>query len=132
MPYVYVYQCGACGSDQEIVLSREFHREADGRRVDYEYPSPDLYEWPPRRVAGLWSHLWCPSCRRSQPRVLVELDEPAEHPVQAFLAAEARRLSGGETGPCPACGTLLLAELDGTPCPVCPDGHLELIGEYEP
>jgi len=132
MPYVYVYQCQRCGFDAEICVCREFRREADGAPVDYEYPSGDLYEWPPRRVAGLWSRLWCPACRRVQSLVLLELDEPAEHPVQAFLAAEARGFTGEETGPCPACGQPLLLEPEGAACPACPDGALTAIGEYEP
>lgn len=132
MPYVYVYQCNQCPYDAEVRLSEEFCRAADGTRQTYLYPDPDLYEWPPRRVAGLWSHLWCPACRAVRPYVLVELDLPAEHPVQAFLAAEARGLTGGETGPCPECGTHLLLELDGVPCPACKPGVLRLIGEYEP
>src|SRR4051794_8283701 len=76
MPYVYVYQCDRCGYDVEISLSREFSLEADGSRVPYEYPQPDLYEWPVKRVSGLWNHLWCPGCRAVRPHVVVELDEP--------------------------------------------------------
>lgn len=132
MPYVYVYQCNRCGRDLELALSREFRREPDGTPVDYHYPDPNLYEWPPRKVAGLWSHLWCPGCRGVRSHILVELDEPAEHPVQAFLAAEARGMSGGETGPCPECGTLLHIDAEGAPCPACEGGVLECIGEYEP
>jgi hypothetical protein len=132
MPYVYVYQCNRCDHDLEITLAREFRREADGTRADFHYPDPDLYEWPPRRVAGLWSKLWCPQCRKLQPRILVELDEPAEHPVQAFLAAESKGQTGAETGPCPECGTELLIDLDDQPCPACPDGRFTCIGEYEP
>jgi hypothetical protein len=132
MPYAYVYQCSACEADVEISLCREFRLEPDGSPVAYEYPPPDVYEWPPRRVSGLWSHLWCGHCRKLQPRIVVQLDEPAEHPVQAFLAAEARKLTGAETGPCPECGEELLADLEQLPCPVCPSGRLTCIGEYEP
>jgi hypothetical protein len=83
-------------------------------------------------VAGLWSKLWCPECRKLRPRILVELDEPAEHPVQAFLAAEAKGQTGAERGPCAECGTELLIDLDDQPCPACSDGRLTCIGEYEP
>ena len=132
MPYVYLYQCQSCGFDAEITVCREFQRLPDGSRVDYQYPDPELYEWPPRRVAGLWSHLWCSDCGAVRPLIAVELEEPAEHPVQAFLAAEARGLTGAETGPCPECGTELLLEPEGAPCPCCPEGRLTRIGEYEP
>lgn len=132
MPYVYLYQCDACSFDVEITICREFRKESDGTRVDYEYPSPDLYEWPPRRVSGIWSHLWCSGCRSVQSLVLVELDQPAEHPVQAFLAAEARGLDGTETGPCPTCGQALTADIEGFACGQCPSGVLHCIGEYEP
>ena len=132
MPYVYLYQCNRCEYDLEITLSREFRREPDGTRRDYEYPNPDLYEWPPKRVSGIWSYLWCPGCKALRTHVLVELDEPAEHPVQAFLAAEARGLTGAESGPCSECGTPLLIEVEDEPCPRCSDGRLQLIGEYEP
>lgn len=131
MPYVYLYECQECRQDVEISLCREFRREA-GVRIDYEYPAPDLYEWPPRRVAGLWSRLWCATCREIRSHVVVELDEPAEHPVQAFLAAEARGLTGEETGPCPECGTPLLLDLEDLPCPWCAAGRLLCVGEYEP
>jgi hypothetical protein len=132
MPYVYVYQCGGCRFDVEITLCREFRREPDGTPVQYHYPDPDLYEWPPRRVSGLWSLMWCPACRECRPRIVVELEEPAEHPVQAFLLAEARGLTGMETGPCPECGTQLRADLEQAPCPRCETGVLTCIGEYEP
>ena len=132
MPYVYLYQCGRCAFDVEISLAREFRQEPDGARADFEYPPPDLYEWPPKRVSGLWSQLWCPECRDRRPHVLVQLDEPAEHPVQAFLAAEARTLTGAETGPCPVCGAVLLVDLEDQPCPACQEGVLTCIGEYEP
>jgi len=132
MPYVYVYQCDRCPFDFEITLSREFRRQPDGSRADYEYPQGDLVEWPPKRVAGLWSRLWCPQCRAVRPHVVVELDEPAEHPVQAFLAAEAKGYTGAETGPCPECGHALQFELEEAPCPACPDGTVSCIGEYEP
>ena len=132
MPYAYLYQCDRCDADVEIVLAREFRLDSEGRREDYEYPAPDVYEWPPKRVAGLWSRLWCPQCRRNREHVLVELDEAAEHPVQAFLAAEAQHMTGAESGPCPECGVKLLVTLDEAPCPHCSDGTLRLIGEYEP
>ena len=132
MPYVYVYQCNSCQYDVEVSLCREFRREPDGSRVPYEYPGEELYEWPPKRVAGLWSHLWCPGCRAVRTLVVVELDEPAEHPVQAFLAAEARGFTGMESGPCPECGADLLLEPEETPCPRCEGGVLSCIGEYEP
>ena len=132
MPYVYLYQCGSCGFDAEITVCREFQRLPDGSRIDYQYPDPDLYEWPPRRVAGLWSHLWCSGCGTVRPLITVELEDPAEHPVQAFLAAEARGLTGAETGPCPECGAQLLLEPESAPCPRCPEGRLTRIGEYEP
>ncbi|HEU4753198.1 MAG TPA: hypothetical protein VFU47_08815, partial [Armatimonadota bacterium] len=59
MPYVYVYQCDRCGHDLELSLAREFRIDESGARRDYEYPAPDVYEWPPTRVSGLWSQLWC-------------------------------------------------------------------------
>ena len=132
MPYVYVYQCNQCQFDVEITLSREFRREGDGTPVDFSYPDPELYEWPPRRVSGLWSHLWCSNCRTTKHHIVVELEEPAEHPVQAFLAAEARKLTGAETGPCPDCGQPLQIEIEEADCPQCADGRLTCIGEYEP
>ena len=132
MPYVYVYECNRCKHDVELTFCREFRREPDGTRVDYTYPDPDVYEWPPKRVSGLWSHLWCPSCRAVRSTVLVELPEPAEHPVQAFLAAEAKGLTGGEAGPCLVCGETLATEAEDEPCPACGEGTLVCIGEYEP
>ena len=132
MPYVYVYECNGCQADVEITVSREFERRSDGTRADYLYPDPDLYEWPPRKVSGIWSALWCPECRALRHHVLVELDQPAEHPVQAFLAAEAGGFTGEETGPCPDCDTELQIEIEGAPCPHCDGGTLRCIGEYEP
>ena len=132
MPYVYVYQCPQCRFDLELVICREFQRDREGLRTDFEYPNPDLYEWPPRRVSGLWSRLWCPACRAVRTHVVVELNEPAEHPVQAFLRAEAQGLTGLEGGPCPECGAAMVAEAEGCPCPACDAGALHCIGEYEP
>jgi hypothetical protein len=132
MPYAYVFQCDRCAYDVEISICREFRREADGRPVNYEYPQPDLYEWPVKRISGLWSTLWCPACRAVRPRVVVELEEPAEHPVQAFLAAEGRGYTGMETGPCPVCSGPLELEAEAALCPGCGEGRLQLIGEYEP
>jgi hypothetical protein len=132
MPYVYVYECDRCRADVEITLCREFRKEPDGRRVDYQYPDPELYEWPPKRVAGLWSRLWCPVCRALRSVVIVELEQAAEHPVQAFLAAEARGCTGTEGGPCPECRQPLQVEIESETCPSCSEGTLVLIGEYEP
>ncbi len=132
MPYAYVYQCDGCGWDTEVVLAEEFRVDLDGTRKAYQYPTEGLIEWPPRKVAGLRSHLWCPACMAVRERLLVALDDPAEHPVQAFLAAEARGLTGGESGPCPECGAALTVDPDGVPCPACGEGHLRGIGEYEP
>ena len=132
MPYVYVYQCNQCSADVEITLSREFEVTPGGTRVDYRYPDPELVEWPQRRVSGLWSHLWCPGCRTLRDHVLVELEAPAEHPVQAFLAAEARGLEGMETGPCPVCGMMLEIEPETMDCLTCDGGSLTCIGGYEP
>ena len=58
MPYVYLYQCRECDFDVEIVGAREFYLDSSGQRHDYEYPEPGTYEWPIKRVAGLWSRLW--------------------------------------------------------------------------
>jgi hypothetical protein len=132
MPYVYVYSCPSCDHDLEIRLCREFRRDGEGRRVDYEYPAEDVIQWPPLRVSGLRSHLWCPGCREVREHVIVELDEPAEHPVQAFLAAEARGLTGMESGPCPVCGTEMEVEPEDVPCAGCGTGTLVCVGEYEP
>ena len=132
MPYIYLYQCPGCDFEVEIAVAREFTVDASDQRMDYQYPEPGGYEWPIRRVSGLWSRLWCPTCQTTRPHVLVELEEPAEHPVQAFLQAEREGLTGDEVGPCPECGTPLTIEVEGLPCPRCPDGTLELLGEYEP
>ena len=132
VPYVYLYQCRECDFDVEIVGAREFYVDSSGQRYDYEYPEPGTYEWPIKRVAGLWSRLWCPTCKASRHHILVELDEPAEHPVQAFLKAEHEGLTGFEVGPCPQCGTELIHEVEGLPCPQCGRGILDLLGEYEP
>ena len=132
MPYVYVFECDRCSHDVEIIVCKEFRREPDGRRVDYVYPDPDLYEWPPRRVSGLWSRLWCSGCRDVRQVIVVELDAPAEHPVQAFLAAEARGLTGTEPLPCPECAAPLNHDPEGELCPACDGGALRCLGEYEP
>ena len=85
-----------------------------------------------KRVSGLWNRVWCPACRATRCLVIAELPEPAEHPVQVFLLAEAEGRSGDEVGPCPECGTPTLNDLEGLPCPHCESGRLSLIGEYEP
>jgi hypothetical protein len=131
MPYAYLFQCTGCGHDIELVGAREFYITPAGERVDYQYPEPDSYEWPIKRVSGLWNHVWCPACRDVRHIVIAELPEPAEHPVQAFLLAEAEGRSGDEVGPCPVCGAMTLHDLEGQPCPRCPQGRLTLIGEYE-
>jgi hypothetical protein len=132
MPYVYLFECDRCAHDVEVTVCKEFRTEPGGRRVDYEYPDPELYEWPPRRVSGLWSRLWCPGCRALRTAVVVELESPAEHPVQAFLAAEAKGITGDESPPCPECGTPLTRDPEGEQCPACADGALHCLGEYEP
>jgi hypothetical protein len=131
MPYAYLFQCAGCGNDIELVGAKEYSIAPDGARVDYYYPEPGTYEWPVKRVSGLWNHVWCPACRDIRQIVIAELPEPAEHPVQAFLLAEAEGRSGDEVGPCPVCGTMTLHDLEGQPCPRCPEGRLTLIGEYE-
>jgi len=132
MPYVYVYQCDGCDWDTEVVLAQEFRVTPEGDRAPYDYPAEGLVQWPPQRVSGLRSRLWCPRCRATRELVLVQLDEPAEHPVQVFLAAEARGMTGAETGPCPECGAELQVDPEGMPCPRCGTGRLAGIGEYEP
>jgi hypothetical protein len=132
MPYCYLYQCPSCQYDVEVVVAREFSTNAAGEREDYRYPARELYEWPVRRVAGLWSRLWCPRCQDVRPHILLELPEPTENPAHAFFAAEARGIEGDETGPCPECGTLLTLEVEDAPCPGCGEGRLALLGEYEP
>jgi hypothetical protein len=132
LPYTYLYHCSKCEYDVEIVGAQEFYLDASGERHDYQYPAADTYEWPIKRVSGLWNRIWCPGCKDIRNHVLVELDEPAEHPVQAFLKAEAEGLSGLEAGPCPTCGTEMTHEVEGLPCPACGKGVLELLGEYEP
>jgi hypothetical protein len=132
MPYCYLYQCSRCQDDIEVAVAREFSVNASGEREDYQYPAKELYEWPVRRVAGIWSRLWCPECREIRPFVLLELPEPTENPAHAFFAAEAQGMQGDETGPCPECGTLLAIEVEGEPCPRCGEGVFALLGEYEP
>jgi hypothetical protein len=132
MPYCYVYQCPHCRFDLEIVGAREFCEGPDGTREDYLYPDADTPEWPPKRVAGLWSRLWCSTCRAVQPFVLLELETPSPTPSYAFFAAEERRLTGLEVGPCPECGAMLTFEVEGELCPACDQGQLTLLGEYEP
>src|SRR2546427_931287 len=57
---------------------------------------------PPRSTLFPYTTLFrSPGCRTVRTLIVVELDEPAEHPVQAYLSAEARGLLGTETGPCP-------------------------------
>jgi hypothetical protein len=132
MPYCYLYQCPRCELDVEVAVAREFYTTPAGERADYDYPAKELYEWPPKLVAGLWSRLWCPQCRAIRPYILLELPEPTENPAHAFFSAEARGLRGDETGPCPECGTTLTLDPEGAPCPRCGEGRLEILGEYEP
>jgi hypothetical protein len=132
VPYVYLYHCPECDFDVEIIGAKEFTVDAAGQRQDYEYPESGTYEWPVRRVAGLWNQLWCARCRQTRHHVLVELEDLAEHPVQAFLKAEHEGLTGFEVGPCPECGSELTFEVEGQPCPHCSRSVLVLIGEYEP
>jgi hypothetical protein len=132
MPYCYVYECPRCRFDVEIVGAREFCYGTDGSREDYQYPDKEATEWPPKRVAGLWSRLWCEGCRAVRPFVLLELETPAPVPSYAFFAAEERGLTGLEVGPCPECGTTLTFEPEDALCPHCDEGRLTLLGEYEP
>jgi hypothetical protein len=132
MPYAYLFQCQACGFDVELIGAKEFYLTPEGERTDYEYPAPDTYEWPVKRVSGLWNRVWCPACRDTRNLVIAELPEPAEHPVQVFLLAEAEGRSGDEVGPCPVCGAATLNDLEDLPCPRCDTGRLTMIGEYEP
>ncbi len=131
MPYCYLYQCPRCERDVEIAFGREYEVTPNGERQDYRYPDPDAYEWPQRRVAGLWNRLWCPRCATTREHVIVTLEGPAEHPIQAFLAAEANGLRGDETGPCAACGETLVSDLSAVNCPEC-GVPFNCIGEYEP
>jgi hypothetical protein len=131
MPYAYLFQCAHCAFDVELAGAKEFWITPEGERAEYHYPDPDAYEWPVRRVSGLWNRVWCPSCRETRYHVIAELPEPAEHPVQAFLLAEAQGCSGEEVGPCPECGTMTLNDLEDLPCPRCGVAKLTMIGEYE-
>jgi hypothetical protein len=47
--------------------------------------------------------------------------------------AEAQRLGcvGTETGPCPACGAMLVWNLEGLPCSRCRRGKYRFTGEWE-
>ena len=132
MPYCYIYQCPTCQLDVEIAVAREFCYDAAGERVDYEYSPKGEEEWPPKQVAGLWSRLWCPQCRAIRSHVLLEMATPSANPAHAFFEAEARRMTGMEVGPCPACGETLTLDAEDAPCPGCGEGRLSLIGEYEP
>jgi len=131
VPYAYLFECPGCGFDVELVGAKEFYLTPEGVRADYQYPDPETYEWPVKRVAGLWNRVWCPTCRATRHIVIAELPEPAEHPVQAFLLAEAEGRSGDELGPCPECGTPTINDLEALPCPRCGQARLTLIGEYE-
>ena len=77
MPYAYLFQCPGCEFDVELIGAKEFTLTPEGERVDYVYPDPDTYEWPVKRVSGLWNHVWCPACKAIRHLIIAELPEPA-------------------------------------------------------
>ena len=124
MAFSRLYACDTCETGEALLTFAETWGADSPESAPQPYPGYG-------KVRGLFSRLWCPTCRATQPHVLLRLEPFAEHAVVAYAEAQRLGLTGYEGGVCLACGGALVADAENEPCPECVTGHLRLIGEWE-
>jgi hypothetical protein len=117
-----LWVCDDCSDDVVLVHAQEWTPGPDGQIALYEGAG---------LIGGLVNRVWCPACRAVQPHVFVRLNPPGTHAVIAYAEAQRLGCDGTETGPCPACGTTLVWNLERLPCAKCSEGRYRFTGEWE-
>ncbi|MBC8135839.1 MAG: hypothetical protein H8F28_08145 [Fibrella sp.] len=124
MAFSRLYACDACEMGEALLTFAETWGADSKESAPSPYPGYG-------NVQGLFNRLWCPSCRRVQPWILLRLQPPAAHAVVAYAEAQRLGLTGYETGICMECRGTLSISAEDEPCPICDAGKLRLIGEWE-
>lgn len=124
MAFSRLYACNVCETGEALLTFAETWGADSGESAPLPYPGYG-------RVQGLFSRLWCPTCRTVHPYTLLRLQPPADHAVVAYAEAQRQGLTGYETGACTTCGGELMVSAENEPCPNCNSGTLSLIGEWE-
>lgn len=124
MAFSRLYACDTCEAGEAMLTF------AETWGADSTESAPRAYAGR-GKIRGLFSRLWCPSCRSTEPLILVRLDPPADHAVVAYAEAQRHGLTGMETGECLECGTRLMPDAEDEPCALCAVGRLRFVGEWE-
>ncbi|MBC7806756.1 MAG: hypothetical protein H7145_11455 [Akkermansiaceae bacterium] len=124
MAFSRLYACDTCEAGEAVLTFAETWGADSSESAPSPYPGFG-------NVQGLFSMLWCRTCRAVRPCILLRLQPPAAHAVVAYAEAQRQGLTGYEAGVCQECQGALIASGEGEPCPVCAIGTLRLIGEWE-
>jgi hypothetical protein len=117
-----LWVCEDCSQDVVLVHAQEWTPGQDGQILPFEGSG---------LIGGLVNRVWCPSCKVVQPHVFVRLNPPGSHAVIAYAEAQRLGCNGTETGPCPACQTMMVWNMEGLPCAQCNQGRYRFTGEWE-
>ncbi len=124
MPFSRLFACDQCDSGEALLTFAEEWGVDSDESTPHSYPGYG-------KVQGLFSRLWCPTCKTVQPYILLSLNPPADHAVVAYAEAQRQRLTGYEAGLCPVCRDPLRISAEDERCPDCATGKLHLVGEWE-
>jgi hypothetical protein len=116
MATYYQWKCESCSYMVETNGPHEFYIASHGQRQRYGHPLPRSKEAEEAGVAGLTVVAYCPVCDEAHEVVIEEFDPPRNF-ITCWLGAH-----NLIEPTCPECGSTILTELPGLPCPRCPNG----------
>ncbi|MBD3318671.1 hypothetical protein GF342_02060 [Candidatus Woesearchaeota archaeon] len=114
-----VYSCNACKKTIELGGPQEYRKTVFGRKEEPHVGG--------KKVDGLWIVLWCPKCKVTEKKILVEFSRTCS-PIEVWghtapVKPEYQKEQQGQFN-CSTCKTYMLDTIPPeTPCP-CHKGTL--------
>lgn len=116
----HVFGCDACGKSVELGGPQEFRRGLFGKLKEVRHAGAGR-----KKIDGLWIFLWCPTCRTTGRKILLEFAEPSD-PIRVWGRTAPIKPEYRAENPdrfrCDKCSTLMVDEIEEGPCPWCGKG----------
>ena len=130
MPFGFIYQCNNCHFEVTVSSGWEYYIDLNGVRKKCGYPAMSD-EAKKYGVKGFMVFWYCRQCQQFKESVIAEYTSPSNGPLDSCLAytdstVELKYI----LAVCDKCGSVLVENLNGLPCPKCGIGKFKESGRF--
>ena len=130
MPFGYVYHCNKCSHEVTVSSGWEFYIDPNGicKKCGHPTMSDEAKKYGIKGFMAFW---YCRQCQQLRDAVIAEFSSPRNGSLDACLAYSDSDVEHKYfLAVCDACGSVLVENLNGLPCPKCGKGKFKESGRF--